>query len=89
MMLMQANTAYNQGNYEQAIDLYKKMISIDQDNPDHHYRLGLAYFSKGEKYQAQRKANRLRKMNRTDLAESLEQLLTQMTEHLTEEAQQK
>jgi len=86
---MQANTAYNQGKYAQAIELYKKLVDENPDNPEYHYQLGLSYFSKGEKFRAQQKANRLRKLGRTDLAESLEQLLTQMTEHLIEEAQKK
>jgi len=89
MMLMQANTAYNQGQYDQAIDLYKKLVVENPNNPEYHYQLGLAYFSKGEKFQAQQKANRLRKLGRTDLAESLDQLLVQLTEHLSEQSEKK
>lgn len=84
MMLMQANTAYNQGQYEQAIELYKKLIATNPHNPQYHYQLGVAYFSAGEKFQTQQKARRLRKLGRKDLAEDLERLLTQLSEPLPE-----
>ena len=80
MMLMQANTAYNQGQYDQAIELYKKLVAENSNNPEYHYRLGLAYFSKGEKFQAQQKVKHLRRLGRTDLAENLDQLLSQLAE---------
>jgi len=89
MMLMQANTSYNQGKYDKAIELYQKLIEINPANPEYHYQMGLSYFSSGDKTKVQQKANRLRKLGRDDLAQSLEQLLTQLSAQTAEQSKNK
>ncbi len=45
----QLGTIYNrQGNYEKAIELYKKVVALDYTNADAYFKVGLYYFQKGE-----------------------------------------
>ncbi|MFA5059474.1 MAG: tetratricopeptide repeat protein [Candidatus Omnitrophota bacterium] len=75
MMYLEASTAYNQGNMGKAIDIYKKLLEVKPDDPQLHWSLGAAYFTKGDLYNTRKQIVVLRKLNRQDLAEDLEQLL--------------
>ncbi len=73
----QAMTAYNQGNIDRAIELYKKLVEINPTNGQYHWGLGTAYFSAGKPDNARWEVMQLRKLNRDDLADDLERLLDQ------------
>lgn len=70
-----AEIAYNQGNFDKAIKLYKQLLEKNPDDPNLHYQLGAAYFSKGEKLKVQKQIAKLRKLGKENLAKDLEQLL--------------
>ncbi len=72
---IEASTAYNQGNYDKAIEIYKELIERNPNKADLYWSLGIAYYSKGEKLLVQKQIVQLRKLNRFDLAKDLEQLL--------------
>ena len=72
---VQAETAYNQGNFEQAVKLYEQLIELKPDSDMYHWHLGICYFSQGKTYKAQKEVVQLRKIGAEDLAKDLEQLI--------------
>lgn len=72
---MQAETAYNQGDLNKAVELYKKLLEKTPNDASLHWRLGTVYFSKGEKLRVQKEIIELRKLGRDDLASDLKQLV--------------
>ena len=73
--LIKADTAYNQGNFEKAIELYKKLIEQDPQKADLYWKIGIAYYSNGEKFNTQKQIIQLKKLGKNDLADDLQQLL--------------
>ena len=47
-LFQQANRLYQAEKYEQALELYKKVLSLDPYDADTYYDMGLAYYKKGE-----------------------------------------
>ncbi len=43
-LLQQGNTFYQSGQFEQAIEVYEKIISLDYESPALYYNLGNSYF---------------------------------------------
>ena len=74
-MAIQADTAYNQQNYDKAIDLYKKLLKIQPANAKAQWQLGVAYYSNNNMLGVQRQIIRLKKLGRKDLAQDLEQVM--------------
>ena len=73
--LIKADAAYNQGNFEKAIELYKKLIEQDAQKADLYWKIGIAYYSNGEKSNTQKQIIQLKKLGKNDLANDLQQLL--------------
>ena len=69
-----AQAAYNQGNLNKAIELYRELIKDNPGDAKLQWDLGTVYFSKGEKLRVQKQITELRKLNRNDLADDLQQL---------------
>lgn len=44
----QANTAYNSGNYEDAVELYQKILNTDMESVPVYYNMGNAYYKMHE-----------------------------------------
>ncbi len=44
----QANTAYNSGNYEDAVELYEKILQTDMESVPLYYNMGNAYYKMRE-----------------------------------------
>lgn len=44
----QANTAYNSGNYETAVELYEKILATDMESVPVYYNMGNAYYKMRE-----------------------------------------
>ncbi|MBO6023546.1 MAG: tetratricopeptide repeat protein [Bacteroidales bacterium] len=44
----QANTAYNSGNYEDAVELYQKILDTDMESVPVYYNMGNAYYKMRE-----------------------------------------
>ncbi len=44
----EAMTAYGQGNYEEAIELFKECIKADEDYEEGYYRIAYAYYNLGD-----------------------------------------
>ncbi len=74
-LLIKADTAYNQGNFPKAIDLYKKIIEANPEGADLHWKLGIAYFSNNEKENVKKEIAQLRRLGKKDMANDLEHLL--------------
>ncbi len=75
--LINADMAYNQGNFPKAIELYKKILSEDPGKADFYWKIGVAYFSSGDKPNARRQVTALRKAGKEKLADDLERLIAQ------------
>ena len=73
--LLQADTAYNQANITKAIAIYKKLLKNDPDDPELNWKLGIAYFSNGERENVKKQIVELRRLKNQKLADDLEQLL--------------
>ncbi len=74
MVLLKAETAYNQANFTKAIEFYKEAIALKPDKADLHWKLGIAYYSNGDKKDFKEQVLKLRELGRNDLANDLEQL---------------
>ena len=72
---MEAETAYNQGNFDKALGLYQELSEQDPDDASLHWRLGTVYFSKGNKAKVRKEIKELRRLDHAELASDLEQLL--------------
>ena len=44
----QANAAYNSGNYEDAVELYQKILDTDMESVPVYYNMGNAYYKMHE-----------------------------------------
>ena len=75
ILTIQADAAYNQGNADKAIKLYRQIIINDPKNANAHWYLGLSYFSKSNKFGALRQVSELRKLGKDDLADELDKLI--------------
>lgn len=51
-LIEQARMAYQSGDSDKSIDLYKKLIDLDPDNPNAYGELGNVFYTKGEWKQA-------------------------------------
>lgn len=71
----QALIAYNQGKWDTASDIYKKLLEKYPDDANLHWRLGTVSFSRGDLLELRRQISALRKLNRPELVKELEQFL--------------
>ena len=71
---LQAETAYNQQNYQKAIEIYRKLIKTSPGDGTLHWKLGIAYYSNGDLDRARTQIKELKKHGRDDLANDLSQL---------------
>ena len=62
-----------QGDYDKAIEQLQKAIELDSEYTKAHSNLGIAYREKGDTAGLQRQIERLRRLNRSDLAAQLEE----------------
>lgn len=69
-----ADTAYNQGNFDRAIVLYKELIADNPDDAHLYFKLGTVYVSKEDSFNIRRTIIRLNQMGREDLARNLRSL---------------
>ncbi|HOW35461.1 MAG TPA: tetratricopeptide repeat protein [Candidatus Omnitrophota bacterium] len=74
-MMIDAEAAYNQGNAEKSIRIYKKIIEVNPQQADVHWKLGIAYYALGEKLNMEKEILALRKLNEMNMANDLQQLL--------------
>ena len=74
-MMIEAQTSYNTGHIDKAIVLYQELISEYPDNAELYWRLGIAYYSSGDKLNARKQIQRLKKLKKDKLADDLQQLL--------------
>ena len=70
-----ATSARNSGEMERAEALYKEIIVLQPDVPEHYWELGAFYISANKKYQARQQLEKLKKMGREDLVESLQKII--------------
>ena len=77
MDLICADMAYNQGNFSKAIELYQKVIADDPQKAEFYWKLGVAYYSAGDKPNARRQVTKLREFEKEKLASDLEHLIAQ------------
>lgn len=75
MDIIKAETAYNQGNFAKAIELYTQLIEINPSDPVLYHKLGIAYYSSGNKLKVEKQITKLRNLNNNELADDLQQLL--------------
>lgn len=74
-MMIDAEAAYNQGNAQKAVDIYKKVIETNPQQADVHWKLGIAYYTLGEKLNMEKEIVILRKFKEMNMANDLQQLL--------------
>lgn len=74
--LLKADTAYNQGNFTKAIFFYQKLIQNNPQDPDLQWKLGIAYYSNGDRANVEKQIKNLRKLKNKKFADDLEQLLS-------------
>lgn len=67
-----ARSLHDNGKYEKAIELYKKLISSSSDNSEVQYDLGVAYADMGDMESVRKQIKILKEAGRTDLAQILE-----------------
>ncbi len=72
---LQADTAYNQGNLEKAIAIYKDLLKKQPNDPNLHFKLALCYFSGGNLLGVRKEILKLEHLKRSDLADQLRGLL--------------
>lgn len=72
---IEADIAYNQGQYQKSIEFYQKLIRLHPQNADYQWHLGLAYYSSEQKNGVKAQIARLERLGRQDLADDLRQLL--------------
>ena len=70
-LVAQADSALNNGNFEKAESLYQKIIVLQPDVAEHHWKLGTVYISRNRKTKAEEQIKILRAMKRDDLADQL------------------
>ena len=75
MDLIKADTAYNQSHFKEAIELYKKLIEKDPQRSELYWKLGISYYSDGDRFNTRKQISQLRKLGKDDLANDLQQLL--------------
>lgn len=81
LLYNKASEYHNKGQFDKAIEIYKKLLAGDPDDkvvPDNaimHYDLGMAYLDKGERGLAQKQVEVLKKLNRDDLAGELHNMM--------------
>ena len=75
MKFTEAETAYNQGNFDRALEIYLELVEMSPSDASLYWHLGTVYFSKGDKAGVQKQIKVLRKLGRGDLADDLAHLL--------------
>jgi len=75
--LIKADTAYNQGQFDKAIKIYERALEGNPQNGEVQWKLGIAYYSKGDRDSVKKQEMKLRKLGEEKLAQDLEQLLEQ------------
>ncbi len=73
--LLKAETAYNQGKFDVAIRIYREILRKYPLKGELHWKLGIAYYSKGDIEGVKEQEARLRKLKEEALADDLERLL--------------
>ncbi len=73
--MMQAESAYNQGQFGKAIRIYQDLIKISPQSADLHWHLGIVYFSSGNTDKVIVQIKRLRSLGEKRYADDLKQLL--------------
>lgn len=75
MLSAKANAAKNNASLERAEELYKEIIRIQPDVPEHYWELGTLYISNHDNYKARQQVEKLREMGRNDLADNLQKYI--------------
>ena len=70
-----AKEAHDDGNNQKAIELYKKVIELEPNNPNNYWELGIAYLDSGEEEKANEVIAQLRKLGHDDYADKMEELI--------------
>ncbi len=73
--LLQADTAYNQGNYVKAISFYQKLVQNNPQDSELQWKLGIAYYSNNEHSNVEKQIEKLQKLKNQKLADDLKQLI--------------
>ena len=73
--LLEAESAYNHGDFGKAVRIYQDLVEINPQSADLHWRLGLAYFSSGNKDIAVIQIKHLKALGAKKSADDLQQLL--------------
>ena len=77
----QAQEAHSEGEYQKAIDLYKKLIELEPSDPGHYWDLGIAYFDSGNEEKAREQIGKLRKIGQEEYAKRMEEVF-RSSEHV-------
>ncbi len=72
---LKAETAYNQGNMDKAVVLYKELLEKNPSDANLQWKLGTVYYSKGDLLNVRRQVLKLENMERHDLAKDLRELM--------------
>ncbi len=73
--MMEAESAYNHGNFGKAVRIYRDLVEINPESANLHWHLGLAYFSSGNKDNVLVQIKRLKTLKAKKLADDLQQLV--------------
>lgn len=73
--VIKADAAYNHGNYSRAIEIYKDLIQKSPDDAGLYHKLGIAYYSSGNKLEVQKQIAKLRTLGKSALADDLQQII--------------
>ena len=73
--ILEAESAYNRGNFGKAVKIYQGLIEINPQSADLHWHLGLAYFSAGNYDKVLVQIKHLKALKAQKLADDLQQLL--------------
>jgi Tfp pilus assembly protein PilF len=73
----QAMFARNSGQFDKAEKLYQQIIDIQPEVPEHHWELATIYITARKRFLAHRQIDKLKKMGRDDLAQTLQRLMEQ------------
>lgn len=75
LLYSRAQSLHDQGKYDKAIAVYKKILELEGEHDDVIYDLGVAYADKGDEENARNQVETLRKVGRSDLADILEEAI--------------
>jgi Flp pilus assembly protein TadD len=70
-----AERLHNEGRFEKAIQVYKRIVKDDPKNAIVQYDLGVAYVDLGDLENAEKQAQVLLKLEREDLATGIQRLI--------------